>query len=95
MLFPCSFEWDERKAHLNQIKHGISFVTGARTFDDPACVEWDVSRALDSEPRWKVVGLVEGALLVVVYTMRQETCRIISVRRVNKSEERRYADRSL
>jgi uncharacterized DUF497 family protein len=95
MFSPIGFEWDDAKARLNQIKHRVSSFSGARAFEDPGRVEWDVSRALDSESRWKVVGGVEGVLLVVVFTMRNETCRIISVRRVNTSEERRYGDRSL
>ena len=95
MFSPDGFEWDERKAHFNLVKHGLSFFSGAQAFDDPDRVEWDVSRALDSESRWKVVGRVEGVLIVVVFTMRGGPCRIISVRRVNTPEERRYGDRSL
>jgi uncharacterized DUF497 family protein len=44
--------------------------------------------------RTKVVGLVEEKLYVAVVTYRDHICRIISARRANASEEKRYGDRS-
>jgi uncharacterized DUF497 family protein len=93
MFEPSDFEWDEPKATSNLKKHGISFVTGARIFFDADRVEWDVSRSTDFEARHKVVGLVEGRLLTVVFTVRNARGRIISARPANASEERRYGNR--
>jgi uncharacterized DUF497 family protein len=95
MFEPVDFDWDEAKARANELKHGISFVTGARIFLDPDRFEWDVSRAADREVRSKAAGFVEGRLLVVVFTVRNQTCRIISARPVNSSEERTYGNRSV
>ena len=95
MFEPNEFEWDEAKATSNLRKHGVSFISGARVFLDPARVEWDVSRAAEFERRWKAVGFVDGHLLTVVFTVRNEKCRIISVRHVNSPEERMYGNRSL
>ena len=95
MFNPDAFEWHEEKARLNILKHGVSFVTGARVFLDVNRVEWDVSRAADGEQRSKVAGVVEGRLLSVVFTARNQTCRIISARPANSSEERRYGHCSI
>jgi uncharacterized DUF497 family protein len=32
------FAWDEKKNRINRRKHGISFETAARTFEDPNVV---------------------------------------------------------
>ena len=93
MFEPSDFEWDEAKAASNPKKHGLSFITGARVFFDSSRVEWDVSRPTDFEARFKVVGLVEGRLLSVVFTVRNAKGRIISARPANASEERRYGHR--
>ena len=95
MFEPIDFEWDETKAASNLQKHGVSFLTGARVFFDLSCVTWDVSRRVDNEQRFKVVGRVDGRLVTVVFTMRDEKCRLISARPANTSEERIYGYRSL
>jgi uncharacterized DUF497 family protein len=89
-MFECvNHEWHDEKARLNILKHGISFVTGARVFLNARRVE------CDGERRRKAAGMVEGRLLAVVFTTRGETCRIISARPANSSEERRYGYRSI
>jgi uncharacterized protein len=89
------FEWDTAKAAANLAKHGVRFDVAARVFDDPWRMERDVSRERDREVRHKVVGLVDGRLLAVVFTVRKGAARrIISARRTNTKEERQYADHS-
>jgi len=46
------------------------------------------------EARYQLTGQVEGWLFVVVYTHRQGEVRIISARKANQKEVRRYEDRS-
>lgn len=88
------FEWDPAKARANLAKHGVDFETAILVFDDPfALVEHDV-RSLDEE-RWRTMGLVRGVLLLLVaHTIRDdgdiEVIRIISARRTDPSERRRY-----
>jgi uncharacterized DUF497 family protein len=53
----------------------------------------DVTRAHDSEARFKTTGMIEGKLHVVVATRRGGSCRIISARQANAAEEWAYADR--
>jgi uncharacterized protein len=90
------FEWDPTKAANNLRKHGVSFETAARVFTDPyALVELD--RIENGEERWQTIGVVEGVLmLMVAHTVREqddiEVIRIISARRGNRRERRRYEE---
>jgi uncharacterized DUF497 family protein len=89
------FEWDEQKAENNFRKHGIRFVDAARVFDDPLAVT-DQDRIENGEQRWQTVGIAEGHLLLLVaHSVRFEdegieVVRIISARRVDRAERRRY-----
>ena len=91
------FEWDERKNRSNQDKHKVSFEEAAQAFRDPLCVSVQ-DRIEDGEERWQTIGLVGGAvLLVVAHTLReistgQEVIRIISARAATLKERRRYED---
>ena len=90
------FEWDPAKAANNLRKHGVSFQTAARVLADPyALVELD--RIENGEERWQTVGVVEGVLLIMVaHTVREqddtEVIRVISARRANRRERRRYEE---
>ena len=53
-------------------------------------VEFEVSKPEDGEVRHKVVGEIERRLFTVVYAPRGGVTRIISGRRSNSSEARRY-----
>jgi uncharacterized protein len=90
------FEWDLEKAAANRAKHGVSFETATRVFADPnALIEQD--RVVDGEPRWQAIGVVEGALmLLVAHTVHEEgdteRIRIISAREAERRERRRYEE---
>ena len=71
------FEWDPDKAQSNLRKHEVSFEEAARVFLDPNRIETFDGREAYGEDRWKTVGLVEPALLAVVYTVRGEDDEII------------------
>ena len=84
------FDWDDAKAASNLAKHGVPFEYAARVFLDASKVDFDVSRAVDGEQRRKVIGVIEGRLYVVVYTIRETRLRLISARRCNATEENAY-----
>lgn len=93
------FEWDPDKAEANRKKHGVSFETACRVFADPfALAQQD--RIEGGEYRWQTLGMVEGYLLLLVaHTLRDddkmEIIRIISARRANRKERRRYEQENL
>lgn len=85
-----TFDWDEAKRRSNLAKHGLDFAD-ARLLDWKSAVYFDDD--VDSgELRSRALGWLGLDLIYVVYTMRGETCRIISMRHATRGEYRRYAD---
>lgn len=90
-----NFEWDEDKNSKNRTKHGISFQTAALVFADPMQVSIQ-DRVVGSEERWQTIGQVNGQMLILVaHTIldehtNEETIRIISARKVEPKEKKRY-----
>lgn len=84
-----SYEWDEAKRRENLEKHAIDFVAAFN-------FEWDDAVYNESprygETRWAATGYIGNRLYKVIYTMRDDRKRIISLRRANKREERDYAE---
>jgi uncharacterized DUF497 family protein len=86
------FEWDEAKNRSNLAKHGISFEEAREIFDGPM-LRWEDSRREYGETRYISVGIVGGSpglVLVVAHTLRGRKFRIISVRKANVGERKRY-----
>ena len=46
------------------------------------------------EDRYELIGRIEGRLYVLIYTPRQDGIRIISARKANPREVKRYENRS-
>ena len=94
-----SFEWDAAKAAANLRKHGVSFELAARMFADPLARSHQ-DRFDGGEHRWQTIGMVDGALLLLVaHTVRDdesdesepsEVIRIISARAATRKEKRDY-----
>jgi uncharacterized DUF497 family protein len=87
------FEWDRRKDTANRKKHSVSF-SEAKTafFDENARVIADPDHS-EEEDRFILLGLSSQLRLLVVchcYREDQDTIRIISARKANRSERREY-----
>lgn len=85
------FEWDEAKAGANLKKHGVSFLESTEVFADEysSCVR-DPDHSYDEE-RFLLFGLsLKGSYLVVSFTERSDTFRIISARHMTRQERRAY-----
>ncbi|GAB6843450.1 hypothetical protein HNR00_000974 [Methylorubrum rhodinum] len=92
------FEWDSAKAESNLRKHGVSFEYALRVFADPFLMTAP-DGIEGGELRWKAVGSMgDFTVIVVVHTVRErnedgseiEIVRIISARRADRTERRRY-----
>ncbi|MDO9472539.1 MAG: BrnT family toxin [Caulobacter sp.] len=86
------FEWDDAKAAANLLRHGVSFSTARRVFDDPFAFEKLDDRMTYPEDRFATIALVDGKLLSVAWTERGERIRIISARFATAQERRLYHD---
>jgi uncharacterized DUF497 family protein len=71
-----TFEWDQRKARDNEVKHGVSFRLAARVFDDPNLVLAEDTSHSGHEPRYLAFGRVGEGILTVRFTIRGERIRI-------------------
>ena len=92
------FEWDENKNRTNLQKHGICFEDAARIFEGPTRIfEGPTLETIDDrrdygETRIAAMGVVNDVILYVVYTMRGDARRLISARRANARERRKYRE---
>jgi hypothetical protein len=85
------YEWDERKRAVNLTKHGIDFARACRIWDENGQVlVVEDARHDYRERRFHAFGVVDGILLMAVFTWREERCRIISARRASKHEAATY-----
>jgi uncharacterized DUF497 family protein len=73
-------------------KHGIDFHEARVLWDDPDLIEIPV-QTID-EPRYLVIGTIEGKHWSGVITYRGDKVRIISVRRSRKEEVDIYESES-
>ena len=82
------YDWDEAKRIANIENHEIDF-WDVRLFD------WDTAEFYPSprhgEMRWVAIGNLRERLHCVIYTERGALRRIISIRKANPREARRYA----
>ena len=84
------FEWDSQKAAKNLESHGVPFDYAARVFLDLHRLETQDLREDYREERFITLGEIENRLYVVVYTVRNEVIRLISARKANQREQRKY-----
>lgn len=84
------FEWDINKEKLNLRKHGIPFPFATRFFLGANRMERLNNRDNCKETRWLTIGLVDAIEIVVCYTIRGEKIRIISARKAEHHERKKY-----
>jgi uncharacterized protein len=88
-----TFEWDDNKAETNSSKHGVSFEEAKTVFDDLLYVDFYDPDHSEAEERYLIVGRSNRRrLLIVSYTERGDLIRIISARKVTRSEREAYEE---
>ena len=86
-----SFEWDLKKAASNFRKHGVNFADAVNALEDELALTLDDDHP--HEQRLITIGTEAlGRVLVVVYSFRGETIRIISAREATPRERRQYTE---
>jgi uncharacterized DUF497 family protein len=85
------FDWDEEKAKRNLDKHGVSFDEAKSVFYDPLFLTFADPEHSVGERRFIIMGeSAKGRLLVVSYTDRIKTTRLISARLATTQERKAY-----
>jgi uncharacterized DUF497 family protein len=87
-----SYEWDPAKAQANFAKHGVRFADAVTVLeDDLALTMRDLFS--EEEERWITLGKdALGRILVVVYTWRGESVRLISARLATTRETTQHEE---
>jgi len=83
------FTWDDAKRTANLEKHGIDFPLAAKVLESDPLVRPDDRRDYGEE-RFIAMGDCAGRVYVVVFTVRDNSYRIISARMANARERRIY-----
>ncbi|NUM54699.1 MAG: BrnT family toxin [Candidatus Hydrogenedentes bacterium] len=85
------FSWDTVKAAANSRKHdGTLSEAASVSANPPSITAFDPDRSED-EDRFVMVGnSLNGRVLLVAYTERGETIRIISARKLTRTERTTY-----
>ncbi len=85
------FEWDKEKAATNLKKHGVSFEKAKTVWDDYFYIDLYDEEHSEEEKRFLIVGESNrNRLLVVSYTERENSVRIINSRELTPKERRDY-----
>lgn len=84
------FEWDMAKSDLCQISRNFDFTYVLSVFIDQNLLIEKDQRWDYGEERFRALGVIDEKVFVVIYTKRPSAMRIISARRANRREVRRY-----
>jgi uncharacterized DUF497 family protein len=85
------FEWDESKATANLTKHDVSFEEAKTVFDNVLAVIFDDEAHSVGEKREIIIGHSQNnRLLLISFTERSNTIRIISARLATRREREDY-----
>ena len=87
------FEWDKNKATRNKKKHQVSFNEASTIFNDPLFITFYDEEHSINEERYITIGMSRlKKLLLVAHTDDNGHYRIISARKVTRSERMFYEE---
>lgn len=84
-------DWDEAKRQITLAERGLDFA-------DAALIDWDAALTIEDlrkpypEARYITFAAIKGRLCVVAWCWRRTAIRVISLRKANAREEKRYAE---
>jgi uncharacterized DUF497 family protein len=86
-------EFDAAKSERNARERGLPFSLVAAFDFDSALIVKDLRRDY-GEVRYRAIGQMSDVVAVVVFTMREDAVRVISLRLANTKERLRYERQS-
>ena len=84
-------EFDHVKSGRNRKERGLSFEIATDFEIETAVIRIDV-RQIKKELRFNAIGYIGNRLFHITCTLRSDVVRIISLRKANKREVKRYAN---
>ena len=86
------FEWNKDKNKSNIKKHGLDFNDAFLFFESPYLCSED-TRSDYKEKRVIAVGTIEERVIVTVFAEKKNKTRIISMRKANEREKKKFKDK--
>jgi len=86
-----NYEFDLTKDDGNLEKHGLS-LADAEDFEWETAVVHEDTRKQYAEPRFQAAGYIGNRLHVMVFCLRIDAVRVISLRKANPREVKNYAE---
>ena len=84
-----NYEWDEAKRLSNLAKHGVDFISIVE-------IDWEKSlfhtQMVNGEERVLAYAPIYTRLYAIVFVAKFDAIRIISFRKANRREVKRYAE---
>lgn len=84
------FDWNGAKCAKNIAERGIDFADVVAGFADPGRKVVKDARKDYGEERFNMLAKVEGRIFHITFTERGKIVWLISARKANKREQRRY-----
>jgi uncharacterized DUF497 family protein len=84
--------YDPAKRDVALTARGLDMARAAEIFDGPTLSVEDDRRDY-GEARFITIGLLDGRMVVMVWTERDDARRVISLRKANDRERQAYGDR--
>ncbi|MGL5115969.1 MAG: BrnT family toxin [Beijerinckiaceae bacterium] len=84
------FAWDEGKRRSNLAKHGLDFADVYPAFFDAKKTVVEDIRSDYGEVRYNMLAKLHGRICHVTFTERNEVVWLISARKANQREQKRY-----
>jgi uncharacterized DUF497 family protein len=85
-------EFDPDKRWRTLVDRGLDMAHAFRVFETDNVTAQD-ERFVYNETRYITVGYLNGRMVVVVWTMRDDIRRIISLRKANEREQEKFGKR--
>lgn len=88
------FQWDQGNIDKNLIKHEVENWECEQIFFNRPLLVLDDPKHSISEKRWTAFGKTDAdRLLIVIFTNRENSIRVISAREMNKKERKFYDEK--
>lgn len=95
-MIDMEFEWDQSKAAASLKKHDVSFEEAKTVFDNPLAVIFDDKAHSIDEQREIIIGHSQrNRLLLIAFTERSSSIRIVSARPATRKEREDYEQNAL
>lgn len=82
-------EYDPAKRNTTLETRGLDMAQAGEVWNGPH-LSFEDNRQDYGEPRFITFGLLSDRLVFVAWTQRGNTCRVISMRKANEREKKRY-----